>query len=631
MSYIYYTAAALLVVLSIYKPFISKLDKARSIGLGVASFLAPFIIKYNSLLESNIAFKFSKQWLYSTNLVHSSSSSNETTFDTMQHLTYLNDNVSLMTDAIVLFILAFITASLHGLFTRWQFSITFVRPRANAYFSMFLRYGLSTLNLCLAVMSQKASSHKLSLAFSFFGLLWYLSGPYLIRRWKPAVAVALISAGFSFFVCNTASADSLLYKISFLDWALYTTVLVLVCHSLDHLDALMNTYPYLVEADKEKQCHFQDATSFSYWSHMFYLACNIPSEHELDPAPIENLETAIKVLGPASRSWKTMAALFPVNLRQDLCLLYAFFRTADDLVDDAPTPEQCSENLVTIRRFLRDVFSPAKASDNPTLDTLPSHINWDQYAELLPNEEVLVIFKNFARIAHYLCSRAMFELTDAWELDLLGKPVKKQNDLLDYAALISGTFGELCTCAIMYKTGHGNWGKQLDNAARDEDVLSRARATGQCLQLVNIARDIIADSLVGRCYVPVQYMASKDTYRLLKEAKAPYQVGEHTLKSYSLRILELADQISDKAQKGIDGLPEEVQDSIRAAFEIYMAIGPILRNDSGFPLRAKVPKGQQQWIALRCIYGFRGPVARAITRTFYEMVSLYSRETTNTH
>ncbi|KAI8352091.1 Squalene/phytoene synthase-domain-containing protein [Blakeslea trispora] len=488
---------------------------------------------------------------------------------------------------------------------------------------MIATYGASILNLFFAVISQRVSSYKSSLAFSLLGLLWYLSGPYFIRRWRSAVAVALISAAFNYFVCWTAYADSLLYKVSFPEWILYSAVIVLTCHSLDHLDALMNTYPYLVEADKEKQCRFQDATTFSYWVHMFRLVCHLPSEHELDPLPIDNLETAIKVLGPASRSWKTMAALFPVNLRQDLCILYAFFRTADDLVDDAPTPKQCVENLVTIRRFLKDVFPPVKKSTEYILDTLPSHINWEQYATLLPNEETLTIFKNFARIAHYLCPRAMFELTDAWELDLLSKPIKKQKDLLDYAALISGTFGELCTCAIMYKTGHGNWGQQLNNKSRDEDVLSRARATGQCLQLVNIARDIIADSLVGRCYVPLQYMASRDTYCLLKEAKAPYQVGEHTLKSYSLRILELADQISDKAQKGIDGLPEEVQDSIRAAFEIYMAIGPTLRDDTGFPLRAKVPKSQQQWIALRCIYGFRGPVARAITHTFYKAVSLY--------
>lgn len=117
----------------------------------------------------------------------------------------------------------------------------------------------------------------------------------------------------------------------------------------------------------------------------------------------------------------------------------------------------------------------------------------------------------------------------------------------------------------------------------------------------------------------------QNMYHILKVARNPLLVGENTLKSFSIRILGLADQISDKAQKGIDGLPEEVQDSIRAAFEIYMAIGPTLVNDPGFPLRAKVPKRQQQWIALRCIYGFRGPVARAISATFYEMVSIYTR------
>lgn len=138
---------------------------------------------------------------------------------------------------------------------------------------------------------------------------------------------------------------------------------------------------------------------------------------------------------------------------------------------------------------------------------------------------------------------------------------------------------------------------------------------------------MIADSLVGRCYVPLQYMPypPQNMYHILKVARNPLLVDEQTLKSFSIRILGLADQISDRAQKGIDGLPEEVQDSIRAAFEIYMAIGPTLINDPGFPLRAKVPKRQQQWIALRCIYGFRGPVARAISSTFYEMISIYTR------
>lgn len=97
-------------------------------------------------------------------------------------------------------------------------------------------------------------------------------------------------------------------------------------------------------------------------------------------------------------------------------------------------------------------------------------------------------------------------------------------------------------------------------------------------------------------------MPSAEIYTLLTHAKNPFQVDQHTLKSFSLDILDLADQISARAQKGMDGLPKEVQNSIRAAFFIYMAIGTTLRNDSGYPTRAKVPKWKQEWIAFCCIY-----------------------------
>lgn len=99
-------------------------------------------------------------------------------------------------------------------------------------------------------------------------------------------------------------------------------------------------------------------------------------------------------------------------------------------------------------------------------------------------------------------------------------------------------------------------------------------------------------------------MPSPEIYNILTKSKNPHQVGEHILKSFSLGILDLADKISNSAQKGIDGLPTEVQNSIRAAFQIYIAIGTTLRNTPGYPTRAKVPKWKQQWIAFCCIYGF---------------------------
>ncbi|CEP13894.1 hypothetical protein [Parasitella parasitica] len=621
MAYIYYSLAVLLVIFCIYRPFITKLDKAKYSALGGVSFFAPFVIDYNNKAAATAS-------LYNNNANNMTS---------ILNLVQLNSAVAtsltappLFSDALVLFMLTAFIVSLCGLLTRWQFPVTFIKPCSSALVSNFVRHGLSISLILLAIIDQYVSRQSASFALTIIGLLWYIAGPYFVRRAKVIAVTSIISTLLGYFVCRTAYTHSSLYAVSVLDCALFVLVVVLSCSTLDYLDTILNTFPHLIQKDKSKQAALQDQSSLSYWIAIIRLVSSMPNESDLHASPIDDLETAIRVLGPASRSWKTMAALFPINLRQDLCLLYAFFRTADDLVDDAPTRKQCEQNLITIRRFLREVFFPkqtTKSYDNLHDLTLPGHINWDHYATLLPNQDVLAIFRNFARISHYLCPRAMSELTDAWEHDLRGEPVKKQKDLLNYAALISGTFGELCTCAIMYKTGRGNWGKLKNNSVRNDYVLSRARATGQCLQLINIARDVVADSLVGRCYVPLQYMPypSLDMYHILKVARTPLLVGEHTLKSFSIRILGLADQISDKAQKGIDGLPEEVQDSIRAAFEIYMAIGPTLINAPGFPLRAKVSKRQQQWIALRCIYGFRGSVARAVATKFSEAVSVYSR------
>ncbi|KAG1456682.1 hypothetical protein G6F56_006777 [Rhizopus delemar] len=619
MSTLFNSFIACLFIISIYRPFITSLDKCKYLVLGFFSFILPFT--YYQITPTTIEHNINGTLPIDLNIFKLFTSTDPDT------QIFNNVNAIVFKDSFVLLFIATFATSVCGLLTRWHFHVTFVNPQTNPLISGFMRHGISMALVFMAVLSQSSCKYLFSFTFASTGAMWYLSGPYLVRRYKT-ISLALAITSTMAYAVSFSSKSILFNTFGYQNWFAFSFFLVVSCSVMDHLDAILNTYPHIITSDKSKQAKFQNAFTATYWMAILKLVSNMPSESELHKGPIQDLNTAIRALGPASRSWKTMAALFPANLRQDLCLLYAFFRTADDLVDDAPTPKECEDNLATIRQFLRDVFfeKELKSEQDPSADlSLPAHIDWNHYAALLPNDDILAIFRNFARIAHYLCPRAMSELTDAWELDLRGRPIKKQDDLLRYAALISGTFGELCTCVIMYKTGRGNWSGR-DKVARKEDVLSRARATGQCLQLINIARDIIADSMVGRCYVPLQYMPTPPQviYHLLKVARTPMQVGEGTLKSFAVRILNLADQISDKAQRGIEGLPEEVQDSIRAAFEIYMAIGPTLRNDPGFPVRAKVPKSQQQWIAFRCIYGFRGPVARAFSSVYYQAVSIYS-------
>ncbi|KAI8140739.1 Squalene/phytoene synthase-domain-containing protein [Fennellomyces sp. T-0311] len=457
-------------------------------------------------------------------------------------------------------------------------------------------------------------------------MLYLFAGPYLFRRWRVVVATVCFTAYIGYMGTQVNSETSLLASWTVADWICASFVFAGSTAALDYWDAILNTYPYLATDNIEDHARMQDPTRIPYWINLIKAMMNLSSEAELDPEPIEDLKASIRSLGHTGRSWKTMSILFPSNLRQEMCILYAWFRVCDDIVDDMDPKIYGTFALDLVRKFLNEVFHSGKNRNSATVPqatkfgkaalqdpSVPSMIDWDYYAQYL-NETQLATLRGFSRLAPILCPKAAFALTEAWKIDIHRQAMKSQDDLVDYAGLISGRFAELCTCVIMYKSGRGNW-SGVDPIARNDEVLKRARATGQCLQLINIARDLITDSLEGRCYVPLQYMTTRRTYKTLKDARDPVRIGENTLKGYAVQILKLADRLTGQAQIGIDGLPYEVRDGVRAAFEIYSAISPAIRTAQGFPKRAKVPKSRQQIIAFSCIYGFHP----GLTRTFHNI------------
>ncbi|KAI9009963.1 Squalene/phytoene synthase-domain-containing protein [Phycomyces nitens] len=505
-----------------------------------------------------------------------------------------------LADAATIGIIAALAVTISGLFTRWSLPILFIRPGANpSLYNMIGRGGLFLITLSSQVSHFSCWS---VLWHACFFSVWSVSGVYLLRRGTQVVLSSLVAAILGMACIQLSPSASIMDNWQFHNWFAFASLVVATCNAMDHLDALLNTFPHLVLPDPRDHYIIQNPLGGDYWRCFGWLLFHMPTESKLPPGPIDDLRVVIRLLGPASRSWKTMSALFPANLRHDLCLLYSFFRTADDLIDNASNQKQARDNFDLLQCFLRQVFSTGKQYSPLVNDpTLSSHINWSFYASQLPRD-TLAVFRSFARVSVCFDQTVVNEMVNAWRLDLKGESLKHEEDLLRYADLVSGTFGEMCANVIMYKGGHGNW--KLNGQARKDNILKQARAVGQCLQLINIARDILSDSLDGKCYVPLQYMLNPlQEFRTLTVCRRPFKLGRHTLKLYALRILELADQQKELAYKGIEGLPSEVCDGFRGAFEVYMAISNVLRQNSGYPLRAKVPVWRQRYIGIGHLYG----------------------------
>lgn len=157
MSSIYYASTAVLILFSIYRPFITKLDLIKYVLLGFISFLTPFIITYNNKLimmtTATILDNTEKTFTNITSTIMYSTINNaSTTKNAAALLNYNNDNKCLYINAILYLLISAFTVSVTGLFTRWHFPILFIKPNSNIYINGLTRHGVSTLFVILAIL-----------------------------------------------------------------------------------------------------------------------------------------------------------------------------------------------------------------------------------------------------------------------------------------------------------------------------------------------------------------------------------------------------------------------------------------------------------------------------------------------
>ncbi|MEZ6064428.1 MAG: phytoene/squalene synthase family protein [Planctomycetaceae bacterium] len=164
----------------------------------------------------------------------------------------------------------------------------------------------------------------------------------------------------------------------------------------------------------------------------------------------------------------------PRELRDDMCVLYAFMRRTDDLGDDESQPlERRARQLQEWRARLSSVLNASPTDAEFAADPI------------LPGIADLVERRGIP--AQYL-----FDVITGVESDLTPEVPRTYADLERYCYHVAGAVG-LCCIHVWGFSGPG--------------AEAAAVACGTAFQLTNILRDVAEDARHGRCYLPQDELA----------------------------------------------------------------------------------------------------------------------------
>ncbi len=254
------------------------------------------------------------------------------------------------------------------------------------------------------------------------------------------------------------------------------------------------------------------------------------------------VEDARRSIAKGSKSFAFASRLFDKPTRERAWLLYAWCRRCDDLADgqdagDKPEDVDNADQLVTAIR----VLTRRALQGEPTADPA-----FDAFGQVAPE-----------------CGLTMQMADDVIEgfaLDAAGWQPHSEADLIRYCYHVAGAVGVMMA-------------RVMGVPEDDEDTLDRAFDLGIAFQLCNIARDVCDDDAVGRCYLPLDWLA---------EADIP--PGEHMKPSYRealvglvARLVDMAEIYAASARAGVAELGLRQRWAVLSAADIYLAIGRKVR------------------------------------------------------
>ncbi|KAJ9478956.1 Bifunctional lycopene cyclase/phytoene synthase [Pseudozyma hubeiensis] len=360
----------------------------------------------------------------------------------------------------------------------------------------------------------------------------------------------------------------------------------------------------------------------------------LPTSAAIASVDPRDLAASLKVLRAASKSFSAASLLLPWDLRTDLGCLYAFCRVADDLVDDdAEGLAAKTENLQVIRDIVDAIYDSCNIEHKLAVESKqPSTSIGERISAMLSplslsnkvKHDTRAAAASIAPLTRYIPKRLWYEMLQGYTTDLRFEHpdadqrtrLRGMDDLVEYSQCVAGVVGEMCTRVILGRCGSpvpldlqvdrqiatsSTKAKQksihsglldLTQTADLHALLYEARRMGVSLQLVNIARDIVPDSVeLHRCYLPADMFDSEDSemqdalldgkFAVPKQANEGQGVADgktlvrpQDVRKYALRLLRISQRLYDESYPALGQIPNRpARAGLKAACSVYAAIG----------------------------------------------------------
>lgn len=228
-----------------------------------------------------------------------------------------------------------------------------------------------------------------------------------------------------------------------------------------------------------------------------------------------------KIFSENSTSYYYSSLVFPKNIREDVFKLYAYVRTADDLVDDKP---QDAEALEEMRKKTFENWEAGESGD-----------------------KVVDLFLEVARENNF--EKEWIEaFLDSMEMDLEKNEYETLDETLDYIRGSAEVIG-LMMCAI------------LD---LDEEAYGSAEKLGRAMQYCNFIRDIKEDNELGR-----QYLPKKELEKHGLEGLEEDEIEKEKFEKFMEGQLDKYWEWQMEAEKGLKHLPYRVRVPVILSSRLY--------------------------------------------------------------